>query len=135
MVDPPLYESLRNEKRMTRTKQALWSRRFYEKHKQQRLDENKNRKAAVKKWVTEYRCTHPCIQCGEADDACLDFHHRDPSKKELEIATAINHGWSVQHLALEIAKCDTLCSNCHRKFHRCQVQTQTHPVPQRLARD
>ncbi len=57
-----------------------------------------------------------CIKCEEKDAACLDFHHRDPSTKEGQIGEFRKFG--VKHLLAEIAKCDVLCANCHRKHHR-----------------
>lgn len=55
-----------------------------------------------------------CIKCGENDWRCLDFHHRDPKTKKFTISGQ-NH--SKQALMEEIAKCDVLCANCHRKEH------------------
>ncbi len=101
-----------------KTKQSVWSARHYQKHKAQRLLGNKLRKEKVREWVKEYRKRHPCIVCGEADERCLDFHHRNPKEKEIEIAKAYVLGWSVQRLEIEVSKCDILCANCHRKHHR-----------------
>lgn len=56
-----------------------------------------------------------CIKCGENDPACLDFHHRNPKQKDQPIAR-MRH-YSEERLKTEIAKCDVLCSNCHRKLH------------------
>lgn len=61
-----------------------------------------------------------CIVCGEKDPACLDFHHRDPSQKEGHIGEFRRFG--KQRLLDEIAKCDVLCANCHRKHHRDERQ-------------
>lgn len=61
-----------------------------------------------------------CITCGELDPACLDFHHRDPSTKEGHIGEFRKFG--LDRLFAEIAKCDVLCSNCHRKHHRDERQ-------------
>jgi len=57
-----------------------------------------------------------CRICGEKDPACLDFHHRDPTTKEGHIGEFRRFG--AARLPAEIAKCDVLCANCHRKFHR-----------------
>ena len=64
-------------------------------------------------WLTRYKKEHPCTICGEADFRCLDFHHRDPSMKEFCIGRASSY--SHVRVLEEIAKCDVLCSNCHRK--------------------
>jgi len=57
-----------------------------------------------------------CIKCGEMDASCLDFHHRDPAEKEGHIGEFRKFG--MKRLLAEIEKCDVLCANCHRKFHR-----------------
>jgi hypothetical protein len=58
-----------------------------------------------------------CIECGESDPACLDFHHRDPSEKDATVAEAIAGQWSENRIMSEISKCDVVCANCHRKRH------------------
>jgi hypothetical protein len=62
-----------------------------------------------------------CIRCGEVHPACLDFHHRNPEEKEGHIGEFRKFG--MKRLLAEIAKCDVLCANCHRKFHHDERQT------------
>jgi len=58
----------------------------------------------------------PCADCGVQYHSCaMDFHHRDPSKKEYHMGRAI--GRRAEVVLKEIAKCDVLCSNCHRMRH------------------
>lgn len=68
-----------------------------------------------KAWLDEHKRHNPC-KCGESHPACLDFHHRDPSEKEGNLSEAIAR-WSMKKLQSEVAKCDIICSNCHRKLH------------------
>lgn len=56
--------------------------------------------------------------CGETDPRCLDFHHKDPTQKLFHIPKAAKIGYSVEKIQDELAKCDVICSNCHRKLHR-----------------
>lgn len=56
-----------------------------------------------------------CIRCEESHPSCLDFHHRDRATKDADIATMRRFG--IPRLIAEIAKCDVLCANCHRKLH------------------
>lgn len=56
-----------------------------------------------------------CSRCPENHPGCLDFHHLDPSTKKKEISRMARDGSSEKHLLEEIAKCEILCSNCHRK--------------------
>lgn len=56
----------------------------------------------------------PCADCGESyPPYVMDFDHRDPSTKEMEIGGRWHLAWS--RLEAEIAKCDVVCANCHRE--------------------
>jgi hypothetical protein len=70
-----------------------------------------------------------CIRCGETFKPALEFHHRDPIDKLFEIGkftTEIRkQSRNLQDLYDEVAKCDVLCANCHRKEHYgCQAQAE-----------
>lgn len=58
-----------------------------------------------------------CKYCPENYPACLSFHHRNPKEKDIAIADAVSHGWSIEKIKTEIKKCDVVCENCHRKIH------------------
>lgn len=85
---------------------------------------------AKKKKILDDARAKGCSQCSEKDLACLDFHHRDPSEKEGNIAEF--RRYAVAKLLAEIAKCDVLCANCHRKHHRDERQTKSEPVSAHL---
>jgi hypothetical protein len=87
---------------------------FRIRHKKLVKEHREGRKAEFREWLK----TLCCSKCGENDHACLEFHHRDPSQKEIEISKAVSYVWSDERLEEEIKKCDILCSNCHRKLHR-----------------
>jgi hypothetical protein len=56
-----------------------------------------------------------CAACGLKDhDVVFDFHHLDPSKKEIGIACQVQ-AW--RKIVNEAAKCVMVCSHCHRKIH------------------
>jgi hypothetical protein len=55
-----------------------------------------------------------CVDCGINELAVLEFDHRDPRDKEAEIATLVRHA-SWTRMLKELAKCDVVCANCHRK--------------------
>ena len=42
----------------------------------------------------------------------MDFDHKNPLNKTFNISEKM--GRSLNHLLDEIAKCDIVCSNCHR---------------------
>ena len=57
-----------------------------------------------------------CIKCGYTKSvAALDFHHRDPTKKDFGISSGAGRSW--EKLRVELDKCDLLCANCHREVH------------------
>jgi len=63
------------------------------------------------------RRSEGCVRCSEDDQACLDYHHRADTEKEMTICEMVTHGYSKSKLRAEIAKCEPLCANCHREEH------------------
>lgn len=57
----------------------------------------------------------PCVACGESRRAVLDFHHMDSSEKAFTMTTL--PGRTKDVIRAEIAKCVSLCANCHRLLH------------------
>lgn len=54
-----------------------------------------------------------CIYCGyNRCQRALHFHHVDPEKKKLNMATA---PWKTAKK--ELKKCVILCANCHAEIH------------------
>jgi len=78
---------------------------------------HKKRRLKIALWLHNYKKTLKCTKCGENHPATLDFHHRDPKDKIGSIAHSSCLGWGMKKLLKEIAKCDVLCANCHRKLH------------------
>lgn len=57
----------------------------------------------------------PCCDCGRSYPSfVMDFDHRDPTTKSFTLATAVTGTRSWESIEAEIAKCDIVCSNCHR---------------------
>ena len=58
-----------------------------------------------------------CQRCNqEFDPVCYDFHHIDPSQKDVTIGENMLIG--KERLFAEVKKCQLLCSNCHRITHK-----------------
>lgn len=88
-------------------------RRHYASNKRSYLDRNKRRVSEFSRIIKEKKAV-PCMDCGQQyPHYVMDFDHRDPSVKEFTIGM-INRISSVKRLLAEIAKCDVVCSNCHR---------------------
>lgn len=111
---------------------------FYSFYKKSKADKNKKwkyydsickkckglytaeRSKEIKQKAIEY-LGGKCADCGIVDDPCIyDFHHVDPSKKELAFGT--RGGKTFEKLKKELDKCVLLCANCHRKRHSKLIQ-------------
>lgn len=65
------------------------------------------------KFIVKFLRDNPCVDCGEADLIVLEFDHlRD---KKYTISTLLGSGHSMGLLKREIAKCEVVCANCHRR--------------------
>lgn len=59
-----------------------------------------------------------CSKCGyKRNAAALEFHHIDPSKKEIQISARELGNYSEERILKELEKCVLLCANCHREEH------------------
>jgi len=57
----------------------------------------------------------PCYDCGiKHPPIVMDFDHREPNDKIVEVAKAVVANWSLDRILDEVEKCDIVCSNCHR---------------------
>lgn len=93
-----------------------YNRKRYQKHKKEYKLRVKIRTAKIKKWYVNLKSSLSCIKCGEDDSRCLDFHHRDKTKKIKAVSQMVRDRAGKETILAEIAKCDVLCANCHRKI-------------------
>jgi hypothetical protein len=63
----------------------------------------------------EFLRANSCADCGISDFAVLEFDHRDSNAKLYDISYLARRGNSWAATLREIAKCDVVCANCHRK--------------------
>lgn len=68
-------------------------------------------------FYNQLKATLECAECGENHPATLQFHHRDPQKKDFVLSAAVREGYSIERIKREVAKCSVLCANCHAKLH------------------
>ena len=62
--------------------------------------------------LLEFFVTHPCVDCGETDPVVLEFDHIED--KSFEITKRLpDKNWC--EWLDEIAKCEVVCANCHRR--------------------
>ena len=77
-------------------------------------DNTKRAQTRNREFVWEYLKDHPCVDCGEKDPIVLEFDHRDPRSKSMNLSIMLRRS-SVQKIKEEIEKCDVRCANCHRR--------------------
>lgn len=100
-----------------RDRMLEYRRRWYENNKLRQIDRMRSRKRELRAWVSEIKTSLACETCHEDHPSCLVFHHKNPSEKEISLSAAITNGWARGRMLTEIAKCQVLCENCHRKLH------------------
>lgn len=94
---------------------------------EQRAEHNRARYRANRQLINESK-QGPCADCGvEYPPYVMDLDHRPGEVKLFQISKGLRKSRGV--LLTEIAKCDTVCANCHR------IRTHTRPdayLPQYL---
>ena len=95
--------------------QRRGSARHYQKNRAAVIAKAKERDLKIRAWFKDLKKTLKCEHCGLRDFRCLDFHHlRD---KKYSISNMVRMAMSKTKILAEIAKCITLCRNCHAIVH------------------
>jgi hypothetical protein len=102
---------------MCRSCRAAYKQAHYAANRQQYIDNAVRRRKHVARermqMVVQHLRSHPCVDCGEDDVMVLEFdHHR--GDKLFSIATGVADR-SLAALVNEMAKCEVVCANCHRR--------------------
>ena len=88
--------------------------KFYLKHREEYV--SRNRKDMIKRraYIAEFK-NKPCMDCNRSFPwYVMDLDHREGEKKVTNLAKMIaRYAWKT--ILKEIAKCDVVCSNCHRE--------------------
>jgi len=85
----------------------------YKRNKQQYFEKNLRSFRKRREFAREIK-NRPCADCGvKYPYYVMDFDHREDEKKEYELNSI--EKMSINVLKREIAKCDVVCSNCHRE--------------------
>jgi hypothetical protein len=67
-----------------------------------------------KEMLSQYNCR----ACDHNDPTVIEWHHLDPSTKELKVWRC---AWNEERFWNEILKCVPLCPTCHVKIHQDQL--------------
>jgi hypothetical protein len=94
-------------------KEHACKRRWYENNREVYLNRNRRKKEFLRNIMREQKAK-PCADCGkEFPFYVMDFDHRDGEEKMAHVSKLVQR-MNLQRLLNEIAKCDVVCSNCHR---------------------
>lgn len=96
----------------SREKQREAEHRWYLKNKDKVLAKKRRKKDRLRQLVREAKSV-PCVDCGqEFPYYVMDFDHVDGTKVMMVSQLAIRG--ATRKLTQEMAKCEVVCSNCHR---------------------
>lgn len=94
-------------------------RKHYYNNKQQYIDRKKKRILEAQQLIYKIK-EQPCMDCDQQyPHYVMDFDHRDGEEKMFNVSYVVRMGISHKRILEEVAKCDVVCSNCHReRTHR-----------------
>jgi hypothetical protein len=107
----------RNTEKYKAARREYCRKYYYDKYQKKQVANNHRCRSNNQKWLKNHKLNLSCCLCGESNIHCLDFHHLDKSTKHFNLANATSRGFGKERILAEIAKCQVLCSNCHRKLH------------------
>jgi hypothetical protein len=97
----------------TREQHRVSTRKHYSENRDRYLERNRQRILLYRGIICAAKSV-PCMDCKESFPVvCMDFDHRNPEEKSFNISR-LGMITSEKRLREEIAKCDVVCSNCHR---------------------
>jgi hypothetical protein len=113
---------------------AAYKQEHYAAHRERYIANAVRRKRALiaerTDYLIEFFRKRPCVDCGETDPLVLEFDHL--GHKNLNIAQGLaNRNW--QSILDEIATCDVVCANCHRRRTALRAGFARAVVAQRLS--
>ena len=104
------------DKDKQRAYHSAYHAKWYEKNKTEQKQKANARRIEIAAWFLEYKKALACSQCGFKHPAAIDFHHVGDDK-EAGLAQMVHNAVGKKRILKEIAKCEILCSNCHRILH------------------
>ena len=87
-------------------------RKHYRANKQIYVEKSKRQKAIIRAYISKIKEDSPCVDCGQFYPGyVMDFDHLEDKKST--VSSMVNN-CNIEEINKEIAKCDIVCSNCHR---------------------
>lgn len=102
-----------------RDKRLASQREHYQAHKEEYFARNRESVARKRAYIRQQK-DNPCTDCGiKYPYYVMDFDHK--GEKLFNIGWIASQSW--KQIYAELAKCDLVCSNCHReRSHRRRVE-------------
>ncbi len=89
-------------------------RQNYQDNKERYFLQAKKRDKEMRDWLNEQKSV-PCVDCaGVFDPICMDFDHLPEHDKVMDISKMRRRRMAWDKIKAEVAKCEVVCSNCHR---------------------
>lgn len=87
-------------------------------NRRNQMYENQQSRGLTRKLNFVNKLGGQCEICGYNKNlAVLNFHHKDPSKKEIKLDIRSMSNNNLDVLTKEVEKCQLVCSNCHGEIH------------------
>ena len=107
---------LRRKTKVCRDCKAEYNRRWYDANREKQvrcvMRNNERYRRRIADLLLELK-RGPCTDCGSIHPMAMEFDHVWGVKDTI-IAYAARRHFSLQRLMAELAKCQLVCSNCHR---------------------
>ena len=101
--------------------QKNYRKQHYLSNREKYIKKAKKYRETFTEWIVEYKKNLKCEICNENRYWVLDFHHKDPKEKDIEISVLVKN-CNKKRILDEISKCMVVCSNCHRDLHHQERQ-------------
>jgi hypothetical protein len=111
--------------------QRAYAKKHYQENKKLYKDRAKThsdkQRIAITVFLTEAKSA-PCTDCGVSyPPYVMDFDHL--SDKKGNVSEFRGLGWSLKRVKQEVAKCELVCSNCHReRTHQRRAAVGSNPT-------
>ena len=103
--------SIDNRKELNEKVRAYRARRY---QKEGRWRDEGPKARSLKAWMIQLK-SNPCTDCkGIFPVCCMDFDHKKGTIKSYNLGSMFAHHYSRELIESELAKCELVCSNCHR---------------------
>ncbi len=94
--------------------QREYGRLYYIRNRDRVKNFYKGRRAITQVQIMDYLKSHPCVDCKEMDWVVLEFDHVRGVKYR-GVSALVHNGYPWRTIEAEIAKCEVVCANCHRR--------------------